>query len=177
MDEKQEMTLKLILLSLVEKMPGLSLNELYGLAQDSLFFHYFDVAKACNQLQEKKLLFLSIAKDEKEHDINGKPIERVYLHESGQAVLKSLQHTIPERIQRIIKQLNRQEEAKESLRATYSPDGDGAFLCKFYAGERNRELISLNLSVPDEQTARHFCARWQKNAPEIYQALFDLLMK
>ena len=175
MDEKQEMTLKLILLSLVEKIPGLSLNELYGLAQDSLFFHYFDVVKACNQLQEKKLLFLSVAKDEQERDVNGKAIERVYLHENGQAVLRSLQHTIPERIQRIIQQLKSEEQAKESLHASYSPDGDGAFLCKFFAGERKRELISIHLSVADENTARQFCERWEKDASSIYQALFDLL--
>lgn len=173
--EEQEAAIRLILLALVERLPGILLNDLHSLAQESLFFNYFDVAEASSNLLNKKLLILSEQKNEKLRDAAGNTVKRVFLSEEGAAVLESLRHMLPTSMKPVLDGLERRETAREDIKASYQADGDYQYQVELEANEKGRRLIHLSLSVPDENRARNYCQNWKKQASKIYLAILENL--
>jgi len=60
---------------------------------------------------------------------------------------------------------------ENSVRGTYYKTTGGNYEASLVARERNEDLVTITLSVPDEETARSICDNWQKNNSDIYAYL------
>lgn len=172
---EQNAVIRLVLLALTERLPGIPQADLLDLAQESLFFHYFDVADACSSLVSSKLLILSEQKNENARDASGRIVKRTFLSDEGAAVLNSLRHMLPPALAPILEKLEKNETEKENCKASYQPDGDYHYLVELEANEKGRELIHIRLSVPDEERARRYCQKWHEFSERIYLGLLENL--
>lgn len=169
--------LKIIILALVNELPGISPEDLQKLSQDTLFYDYFTVASVLSELEEQKLITALEAKDEIRKDLFGRPALSIYLSEAGQLVLKQLADTVSPQMRRMIRDLSREQGKEDALSAFYQANADGAFTVYLSASENKRDLLKIELSVAEEARARKFCKQWQDSAVEIYRYLLRELNK
>ncbi|NLM19351.1 MAG: DUF4364 family protein [Clostridiaceae bacterium] len=166
----------LILLSIIEKQPNSTSENIIDSAINSLYLDYFSAATALDLLTKQHLIHLSENKSEAEYTVSGKPVNRLNITPEGSAVLKALGNTLPTQVQDFLEKLSTLEKKERTLTAHYSEDSEHTFKIKLEQKDHNQIIFSLELNVPTEKMARNICQNWQKNAVEIYQALFRLLL-
>lgn len=64
---------------------------------------------------------------------------------------------------------------ENSVRGTYYKATNGHYEANLVVRERNEDLVTITLSVPDESTARSICDNWQKESSNIYSTLVKKL--
>ncbi len=63
-----------------------------------------------------------------------------------------------------------------SITADYHKTAGGSYAANLAIRERRDTLLSLTLSLPDEELARNICDNWTSRHEEIYALLMDKLM-
>ncbi len=63
-----------------------------------------------------------------------------------------------------------------STSASFFRDPAG-YRAELKAKERGEELISISLTLPDEETAEYICAGWESSSADIYEYITSVLMK
>ncbi|HHT24304.1 MAG TPA: DUF4364 family protein [Clostridiaceae bacterium] len=166
----------LIMLSIIEKQPNSTSENIIDSAINSLYLDYFSAAAALDLLTKQHLIHISENKSEAEYTALGKPVNRLNITPEGSAVLKALGNTLPTQIQDFLEKLSTLEKKERTLTAHYSEDSEHNFKIKLEQKNYNQVVFAIELNVPTEKIARNICQNWQKNAVEIYQALFHLLL-
>ncbi|MGB4609156.1 MAG: DUF4364 family protein [Saccharofermentanales bacterium] len=166
----------LIMLSIIEKQPNSTSENIIDSAINSLYLDYFSAAAALDLLTKQHLIHISENKSEAEHTASGKPVSRLNITPEGSAVLKALGNTLPNQVLDFLDKLSTLEKKERTLTAHYSEDSEHNFKIKLEQKNHNQIVFSLELNVPTEKMARNICQNWQENAAEIYQALFLLLL-
>jgi hypothetical protein len=178
--ERSELAItKLIILSIVRSLPSLTLSQLTSLALDTLYMDYFGFAAAFEGLRSDQMLIAATRPDDPERDAAGQMIVRCELTSRGRAILEALEHKIPAPVRSYLAQMStgirsgsRQDR---QLTARYEANGEGQYRVTLRQEEREKCLVDLALTIPDEELARQICDRWLRLPQSMYLGLLALL--
>lgn len=170
---------KLIILSIVRRIPAITLSQLTGLALDTLYMDYFGFALAFDALTRDQMIAAGIRRDETERDALGRFVTRCDVSERGRVVLETLESRIPLPIRSYLAQesvaWHKDIRLQRQRSAQADPDADGQYQVRLRQHEGTRVLVDLSLSIPDKALARQICDRWQRQPQSMYLGLLTLL--
>ncbi|MDI9470059.1 MAG: DUF4364 family protein [Bacillota bacterium] len=171
---------QIIILHIVQQLPGITRDELMQLVLGTLYMDYFSFGILTERLVEDGLLYIGRRKNEPLTDAAGRALERCDLTERGLEVHEALISRLPLPVRRHLGELLRLKLAErgdsESVIAAYRPDEDGRFLVTLALHENIVPLIEVSLRVPDEHMARSSIRRWREHYLEIYPLLLRELI-
>lgn len=64
---------------------------------------------------------------------------------------------------------------ENSMKAEYYRTPEQEYVVSLQVKEKQTNLINLELTVPDEATAKNFCSHWSEKSQQIYAYLMDCL--
>lgn len=166
----------LIMLSIIDKQPNSTQENIIDSAINSLYLDYFSSAEALNLLLNKNLIHIAENKVEIEYTALGRPVNRLNITPKGSAVLKALGNSLPVQVLDFLDTLSQVEKEERDLSARYTEDSEQNFVVILEQKEKSQAIFSLQLRVPTEKIARTICQTWQTNSIEIYQTIFHLLL-
>jgi hypothetical protein len=170
---------KLIILTIVKKLPAITQSQLTNLSLETLYMDYFTFVQAFQDLIRDKLLVASNRKDENRTDAGGKPVTRCDITSQGDAVLTTLSGQIPMHVKTYLHQImsSRQKDMRREhdVRSNYSPDANGHFIVSLSQHDGIQEIMSISLSVPDKEMAKKICRQWKNQPGTTYVAVLALL--
>ena len=62
-----------------------------------------------------------------------------------------------------------------SIISDYYKSTSGEYEAHLVAKDKGIDMVTVTLSVPDEESAAHICENWEKNNQEVYQFLVEKL--
>ena len=170
---------KLIILSILQRVPAIKLNQLTELALETLYMDYFTFATALDELGRDHMASVVTRRDETESDAAGKAIQRCDITSQGRAVLTTLEHQIPLHIRSYLAQRTRAwlktVRRDQDVQASYEPDANGQFTVHLRQSDNQNEQVDIRLTLPDRQLARKVCLQWDSHPQTIYVRLLALL--
>lgn len=170
---------KLIILSILSKIQGVTLSQLTTLSLETLYMDYFDFVTAYEELCRDRMSTESVRKGEEMMDAVGRPVTRCDLTPSGAAVLATLESRIPLPIRSYLAQAcsgwQRDIRMQNTLSAQYEPDGNGLYSVRLKQNDGLKDLIDLRLTIPDKAMAQQICDRWKRHPQIVYLGLLSLL--
>jgi hypothetical protein len=170
---------KLIILSILSRISGITLNQLTTLSLETLYLDYFDFVTAFEDLCRDQLAMESVRKGEETLDAVGRPVTRCDVTEAGRAVLSTLESRIPLPIRSYLAQAcigwQKDKRMQSILTAAYEPDGNGFYQVRLKQNDGLKDLIDLRLTTPDKSMAIQICERWKRHPQTVYLGLLSLL--
>jgi hypothetical protein len=170
---------KLIILSILSRIQGVTLNQLTTLALETLYMDYFDFVTAYEELCQDHLAVESVRKNEEVHDANGRPVTRCDLTPEGRTILDTLEPRIPLPIRSYLAQAcsgwQKDIRLERTLTATCEPDGNGYHLVCLKLNDGLKDLIDLRMTIPDRIMAQQVCERWRRHPQTVYLGLLSQL--
>jgi hypothetical protein len=170
---------KLIILSILSRIPGITLNQLTTLSLETLYLDYFDFVMAFEDLCRDQLAAEGIRKGEETLDSAGRPVMRCDLTEAGSIVLSALEARIPLPVRSYLAQTcsGWQKDARMAsvLSASCEPDANGCYLVRLKQNDGLKDLIDLRLTIPDKNMALQICERWKRHPQTVYLGMLSLL--
>jgi hypothetical protein len=170
---------KLIILSILSRIQGITLNHLTSLALETLYMDYFDFVTAYEELCRDHMSTEGVRKGEDMLDAFGRPVTRCDLTPAGIAVLSTLESRIPLPIRSYLAQAcsgwQKDIRLQNTLSATSEPDGNGFYLVRLKQNDGLKDLLDLRLTIPDKSMAQQICERWKRHPQTIYLGLLSLL--
>jgi len=98
----------------------------------------------------------------------------------GRVCLSHLFYNIPSRIRaEIVEYINENRmyyRRKQEYNSTYSQNADGTYTVTLKISDATRPLLSLDLCVPDRNTAKEIHRKWEEKAAEVYALLYESLL-
>ncbi len=179
MDTEELAINKLIVLSILNKIQGVTLNQLTTLALETLYMDYFDFVMAYEELCRDHMAVESVRKGEETLDAVGRPVSRCDLTQNGRAVLATLEPRIPLPIRSYLAQAcsgwQKDIRLRNTLTGVCEPDGNGFYLVRLKQNDGLKDLIDLRLTIPDKGMAEQICDRWKRHPQTVYLGLLSLL--
>ncbi len=170
---------KLIILAILSRVPGITLNQLTTLSLETLYMDYFDFVTAYEELCRDNMASESVRKGEQMLDAHGRPVTRCDLTPAGQSVLTTLESRIPLHVRSYLAQVcsgwEKGQRQENALSATCDPDGNGFYHVRLCQNDGLKDLLDLNLTIPDKTMAKQICDRWKRHPQTIYLGLLSLL--
>jgi len=170
---------KLIILSILSRIQGVTLNQLTTLALETLYMDYFDFVVAFEEICQDHLAVESVRKGEETRDASGRPVTRCDLTQEGRAILSTLEPRIPLPIRSYLAQScsgwQKDIRLQSVLTATCEPDGNGLYQVRLKQHDGLKDLIDLHLAIPDRSMAEQICERWKRHPQTVYLGLLSLL--
>ena len=170
---------KLIILSILQRVPAIRLNQLTELALETLYMDYFTFATALDELCRGHMAQVGVRRDEPETDADGKAVQRCDMTRQGQAVLTTLEHQIPLHIRSYLAQRTRawQKTVRrdQDVHASFDPDANGQFTVHLRQSDGQQEQVDIRLTLPDRHLARKVCLQWESHPQTVYVRLLALL--
>jgi hypothetical protein len=170
---------KLIILSILNKIRGVTLNQLTTLSLETLYMDYFDFVTAYEELCRDHMATESVRKGEETLDAVGRPVTRCDLTPAGAAVLNTLENRIPLPIRSYLAQAcsgwQKDMRMQNTLSATSEPDGNGFYQVRLKQNDGLKDLLDLRLTIPDKGMAQQICDRWKRHPQIVYLGLLSLL--
>lgn len=170
---------KLIILSILSKIQGVTLNQLTTLSLETLYMDYFDFVTAYEELCRDHMVTESVRKGEETLDAVGRPVMRCDLTPAGASVLNTLENRIPLPIRSYLAQAcsgwSRDTRMQNTLTATSDPDGNGAYLVRLKQNDGIKDLIDLRMTIPDKGMGKLICERWIRHPQIVYLGMLSLL--
>lgn len=180
MDPIESANQKIVLLYLLDALPGLTEPQLVRLALDSQYMDYFQFASRLEALCDDGLASRSVRKGEAVLDAFGQPVRRVDSTPRGQEVLEALRQSIPVPMRAYL--AGAVEAARGDLRredsvlADWAPGPDGFPMVHIRLREGARDLLDLRLLVPDAGAAERVCTTWKSRTQDLFPALLRLFL-
>ena len=170
---------KLIILSILSRIQGVTLGQLTALSLETLYLDYFDFVTAFEELCRDHMAAESVRKGESVLDAAGRPVTRCDLTTQGCTVFKTLENRIPLPIRSYLAQAcsgwQKDIRLRNTLSASCEPDANGLFLVRLMQNDGLKDLIDLRLTIPDHSMGQQICDRWRRNPQTIYLGLLTLL--
>lgn len=178
MSSPETVSSKVIILYIVRQAPGLTWHQLMNISIGTLYMDYFTFTRLAGDLKTDGLIQIARRKGETERDANGHPVDRCDLTPAGEQVLSSLAETlsVPVRrnIHRLIEPLLPGQQRR--IQADVQPDLQSGYRVRLRLDEGGRPLLSAELTVPTEETARRLADAWESGAESRYQAVLRALL-
>ena len=179
METTELATNKLIVLSIIQRMNNITLNQLTTLSLETLYMDYFDFVTAYEELCRDKMVVEAVRKGEDLLDAIGRPVTRCDLTEKGYTVLRILESRIPLPIRSYLAQAcsgwKKDIRLKSTLTAEVSPDANGSFLVRLKQNDGIKDLVKLELTIPEKVMAQQICERWKRSPQTVYLGLLSVL--
>ena len=170
---------KLIILSILSRIQGVTLNQLTTLSLETLYMDYFDFVTAYEELCRDHMTTEGVRKGEETLDAVGRPVTRCDLTPAGSAVLSTLENRIPLPIRSYLAQAcsgwQKDIRLRNTLSASCEPDGNGFFQVRLKQNDGLKDLIDLRLTIPDKSMAQQICDRWKRHPQTVYLGMLSLL--
>jgi hypothetical protein len=170
---------KLIILSILNRIPGVTLGQLTTIALETLYMDYFDFVTAFEELCRDQMANESIRKGEAVLDAAGRPVARCDMTPEGQSVYLTLEHRIPLPIRSYLAQAcsgwQKDIRMQNILTASCDPDGNGLYRVRLRQNDGIKDLIDLALTIPDKAMGNLICERWKRHPQTVYLGLLSLL--
>ncbi|HAL74501.1 MAG TPA: hypothetical protein DCM45_05335 [Clostridiales bacterium] len=170
---------KLIILSILNKIQGVTLNQLTTLSLETLYMDYFDFVTAYEELCRDHMATESVRKGEETLDAVGRPVTRCDLTPAGAAVLNTLESRIPLPIRSYLAQAcsgwQKDMRMQNTLTAASEPDGNGFYQVRLKQHDGMKDVVDLRLTIPDKGMAQQICDRWKRHPQLVYLGLLSLL--
>lgn len=170
---------KLIILSILNRIPGVTLGQLTNIALETLYLDYFDFVTAFEELCRDQMAVESIRKGETALDASGRPVTRCDLTPEGKSVYLTLENRIPLPIRSYLAQAcsgwQKDIRMKNVLTASCDPDGNGFFRVRLRQNDGIKDLIDLSMTIPDKAMGHLICERWKRHPQTVYLGLLSLL--
>ena len=170
---------KLIILSILSKIQGITLNQLTALSLETLYMDYFDFVTAYEELSRDHMIAEGVRKDEQLLDAFGRPVTRCDLTPAGSSVLATLESRIPLPIRSYLAQTcsgwHKDYRRRNTLTATSDPDGNGFYLVRLKQNDGLKDLIDLRITIPDKGMGQQICERWLRHPQTVYLGMLSLL--
>jgi hypothetical protein len=180
-EQKDTARNKVILLYIINRLPGLSVSSLTDLSIDTCYMNYFTFAAAFNELLHNKLITKSLRKGEVTTDSNNKPILRCDITQEGLSVLSRLDHIVPSNLPAYLSRTAQLWETaarqEREITATYQLELSGDFTVSLKIHDGVCELVSIRIAVPTKDIAENICQNWKNKSQENYLGLLALLTK
>ena len=170
---------KLIILYILQKIPGISATDLMKQSIDSLYMDYFMFSLAKDELIRDHLMIESIRKGETRKTASGHPLSLCDITPEGHSVLTRLLPTLPPAALSYLtaeasKSVVRIKKSTE-VRSYFEPDADGHYNVHLILKEGERQVANITLNAPNEKIAEQMSRRWKENTSEVYATLINLL--
>lgn len=179
MENEQRAIQKLIILAILGRANGLTVNQLTALALETLYLDYFDFIHAYEELVRDHLATESMRKGETMTDASGQPVTRCDITPQGQTILDTLENRIPLPVRSFLASTLagwRKDQLREStVTATFDPDANGFYQVRLKQHDGRKETVDLRLNVPSEAIARELCRNWRQYPQTLYMGLLTLL--
>ncbi|MEA4888845.1 MAG: DUF4364 family protein [Clostridiaceae bacterium] len=170
---------KLIILSILNRIQGITLGQLTELSLETLYMDYFDFATAFEELCRDHMAQESVRKSETVLDSVGRPVTRCDLTPQGRAVFNTLENRIPLPIRSYLAQAcsgwQKDIRLRNTLSASCEPDANGFYQVRLKQNDGLKDLIDLYLTIPDKNMGQMICERWKRNPQTVYLGLLSLL--
>lgn len=170
---------KLIILSILGRIQGITISQLTTLALETLYMDYFDFVTAYEELCRDHMAVEGVRKGEEKLDAVGRPVTRCDLTQAGRTVLSTLESRIPLPIRSYLAQAcsgwQKDIRLQSTLTGTCEPDGNGLFLVRLKQNDGLKDLVDLRLSIPEKTMAQQICERWKRHPQTVYLGLLSLL--
>lgn len=170
MIEKTSTLYKMIILYMLEKVNfPLSNSQIINFFLDKEYTNYFHIQEIIHELLESKLL------------IEKREGSSVYYQttDEGKKTLtyfaKNVSDEIRQEIDLYLQEHGHEMRNDNSIKAEYYRTPEQEYVVRCQVLEKKSELINLELTVPTEEMAKHFCLNWGKKNPEIYAYLMHML--
>lgn len=172
-------TNKLIILSILHRIRGITLNHLTTLALETLYMDYFDFVTAFEEMCRDHMVVEGVRKNETLLDAIGRPVVRCDLTEKGSKILQTLENRIPLPIRSYLAQActgwQKDSRLQSTLTATCEPDANGFFLVSLKQNDGIKDLVDLRLTIPEKNMALQICERWKRSPQMVYLGLLSVL--
>ncbi len=148
----------------------LSKAQIFDFILEKEYTNYFTLQEAMHELEDSNFV-----NAEQMHSVTLLTITK-----EGQETLKYFQGRISDGIKIDITSYltdNKVELHNEvSVTSNYYRISAGEYIAELSAREKNSELISLKLTVPNEDAAETICENWKKQCQDIYSYLLGNLL-
>jgi hypothetical protein len=170
---------KLIILAILSRIRGATLGQLTTIALETLYMDYFDFVTAFDELCRDQMTVESVRKGETTLDASGRPVSRCDLTPRGQTVFLTLEQRIPLPIRSYLAQAcsswQKGRRLQNILSADCSPDGNGFYRVRLTQNDGIKDVIDLQLTIPDKAMGQQICERWRRHPQTLYLGLLSLL--
>jgi hypothetical protein len=170
---------KLIILSILNRIPGITLGQLTTISLETLYMDYFDFVTAFEELCRDQMAIESVRKGEAMLDASGRPVTRCDLTPDGKMIYETLKERIPLPIRSYLAQAcsgwQKDIRMKNVLSAQCNPDGNGFYVVRLKQHDGLKDLIDLSMTIPDQTMGNLICERWKRNPQTVYLGLLSLL--
>ena len=179
MEKSDNVRNKIIILFIINKLPGITSGELTAMSLDTCYMNYFGFAAAFDDLVTSRFVTVSTRKGESKLDSEGKPVSRCDITPVGLETLNRLIHLIPAHIHTFLNKafIDWEKDIKRNaeVRASYDPDLFGGYTVDLMLSDGSRELIHMKISVPSKELAIEICTNWSNNTESVYLSALSML--
>lgn len=134
------------------------------------FAEYFDIQHYLYELTDAEMVTYYVENDVRYYSLTAKGRDAV------EFFAKKIPRTVRERLFETAKVKSKELLDSQSITAEYYPENDMEYTVVMKIVERGYDMFNLRMSVGSEQLAKTMCARFQKNAEDIYSSVFGLLI-
>lgn len=161
---------KLIILYMLEKVDfPLTNGQLSDFILNQGYTTYFTLQQAISELVEAELISVETIRNSSRYRIT----------DSGRSTLDYFENKIPKAIQGDITAYLRKNRItlrnEVAVTAEYFKNTGGEYTVHCSVKEKDFDLISLTVSVPDKKQADAMCGHWEKKCQKLYQTIMEEL--
>lgn len=162
---------KLIVLYMLDQVEfPLTKAQIYEFILGREYTNYFTLQQVTNDLIDQKL----VTKKEQRNRT------QLMITDEGKKTLEFFKGRISDGIKTDITHFFKEHEMEIrnefSIQSNYYKTGKSEYIAEVIAKEKNTELMNLKLTVPNEESARSICERWETANQEIYAFIMEHLL-
>ncbi|MDD6282482.1 DUF4364 family protein [Oribacterium sp. HCP28S3_H8] len=162
---------KLMILYLLKSVNyPLTNNQLSGFFLDYEYTTYFTLQQAISELVEAKLITAHSSRNSTRYEITREGSDTLEFFK-GEITSGAI-----EDMDRFLKENKIRLRAESSNYTDYSETDDGNYIVQMEVREENSILYSLELNVPDKESAELMCSRWSEKNQKIYAYIIKQLL-
>lgn len=161
---------KLLILYFI-KSSGIEIGEedLLSIIMEKKWMDYFEFALSISEMKDSGFI-------KKEKKLAG---ERLILCPNGEEVLEGFYKRIPKSLRDSVDQYNDENRARLQRRgenrAQYHKAEDGSYVAEFAIIDKDIELLSVSINLPNIEMAKSFVSKWEEKAGNIYSYMISEL--
>lgn len=162
---------KILMLYAIDLLGGLTNAQILRFFLENDLMDYIDIQLSLAEMNEADILFAQTM-----------PLGVTYnLTEMGRQALEFFEYRVPDSRRRKVRELVPEWRAtfreETQIFSDYVKTFTGDTMVHLAARESDALQFELNLLVPDNKTAAHFCTNWKKHSSEIYCAVLEILSR
>ena len=172
MDNTEMRTLyKLIILYMLSKVDySLTRIQLFNYILDKEYTDFFTLQSVMSELIDNELVETKSARNASHLLITAKG------RETFEFLKNDLNESIRGEIDTYLKENDVQLRNEVSISADYYKNTFGEYVAELNAKERNTDVLSIKIALPNEEAASAICSNWKKKNQDVYAFLMEKLL-